>query len=344
LAQAFRGNLETPTERARALKAPVLEVLRVLSPVAQFGDILEIADMILWADPTDRDVNAFLDTAGFPDCLRPQLDAFRADRVLKPGGSIRHPSVRSPFGLALNPATGTLAVANEQASSVSLFDSDGRFLREVKHPGRLSVGLAYDGDGSLWVATASPEKDNLFVSDPALAEWTALACSRLAPEHPIPWFVCEHMGRVYVQLSAPSPYEESLVASFRRNDPENSLLLSGWRMGMPGGIAPFGSRLLVAQRLPAALWSMAPDGSDLRPLAEFAPWEQILGVQSDGDAIFLSTLRCLVKVDAASGRVIFSAEPPSTFVERPSGIVLDGATLFMADYSGNTINRYTVRS
>jgi hypothetical protein len=341
LVRLFSRGLADTSQRARVVRGLALQAIRALPPDRHYAEILEIAELSLRLLPKDKDMVDHVAKIRPPDNLGPLQRTFRKRQTLIPRDKISDASVHTPFGLALRPDTGTLAVANEQRGTVSLFGPSGRFLREVKHPGRLSVGLAFDEDGCLWVATAVPDGANLFHSDPDLNDWTGLACQELLPDFPIPWTVCAHAGRVYVQLSARTPYRQSRVVSFEKGDPGGSLRVCQAPLGMPGGITASNGHLLVAERIPPAVWRLEPDCSSPSRLADFGPWDQIFGLQSDGDTLYVATVGNLVRADT-SGRVVGFTDAATLGLRRPTGIALAGDALFLTDYARHVVGRYAV--
>jgi|GEM_PF-2916558 len=344
--QIFGVGRDSPTAAARGLTAAVLAALPGPQELSAEGAWLDMLGLVQWAWP-GRWEATFLPTlrrAGTPEG---RLRSLARRHALRRCATIEHPAIERPFGLSLSAAADELAVANEQRGTVSLFSLQGRFLREVEHPGALSVGLAHDESGRLWVATSCPSGHNLLRSN---AERTAFEPASPAggfPEGtPCPWFLCAGGGEIFVQCADPAT-STSRVAALRADGRQGfAARVLPQRWGMPGGLFLHQGKLVVAERRFPALWLCDPGGGQARCLVRLDPrFGQILSGLSTGEDMFFATSQGVLKLDG-TGRMVFFAEADSLHLKRPSGVALvpgaDRARLYVADYGSHLVQIYEV--
>jgi uncharacterized protein (TIGR03663 family) len=157
-----------------------------------------------------------------------------------PGASASPRLLDDPTGIAVDPSSGRVAVADTGHDRVLLFARDGRLSAEHGGPGREAgrfagpVGVAFGGDGSLHVA--DPANHRLQRFDAALAgtgEWPADSWSAAGR----PYLAVTGAGAVY----AGDPANGRVLAYAVTGDLAGALAISGDAAGE--GFAPAGLAL-----------------------------------------------------------------------------------------------------
>ena len=201
-----------------------------------------------------------------------------------------------PQGVAWDPTSRTLWVANARDGSVRVFDgttfeSVGRInLGDNADNVRISRGQVFVGYGSGAIA----------VIDPSSKKITATI---LLKAHPEGFQIDRNRGKVYA--NAPGR-QEIAVLDLQAGKQVASWKIDRFRANFPMALAPKGEGVAIVSRQPAALLRFGPDGV----MNWHAP------ICGDPDDVFFDPLRHRLYVSCGEGVVAIHADRDAAHMER----------------------------